>query len=423
MSGATGLALAALIAIGVVSPVASATGAPGALSPAPLSSGWLTTSSSGHLQSSYDALTGPTTGGSDLIQSCLEIGGQCTTVSVGGTTPLTVGITYRSGPLVGVYLQGPPVYVMGQATPSWACGGNTTGDVSSFTVDQLRFNAGGTIAVAAFRFACTHNGTVYTGALSYGSVPTTPGQGYYLFDSNGGVSGFGNDHFLNYLGDPSAIAFNKPVVAMQTTSDGGGYWLATADGGVFTYGDAGFFGSAGNLKLNDPIVGMAATPDGGGYWLVASDGGIFAYGDATFQGSMGASHLNRPIVGMSAPPSGGYWIVASDGGIFSFGNAAFHGSMGGTRLNRPVVGMAPTTDGHGYWMVASDGGVFTFGDAAFHGSTGSLMLQAPITGLAPSPGGSGYWLSASDGGVFAFATPFLGSLGGTGITNMAGIAT
>ena len=58
---------------------------------------------------------------------------------------------------------------------------------------------------------------------------------------------------------------------MAPTPDGGGYWLAGADGSVFTFGDAGFFGSAGNIALNQPIVGMAATPEGGGYWLVASE--------------------------------------------------------------------------------------------------------------------------------------------------------
>ena len=58
-----------------------------------------------------------------------------------------------------------------------------------------------------------------------------------------------------------------------------------SDGGIFSFGDAQFYGSTGDIHLNQPIVGMAATPDGGGYWLVASDGGIFAYGDAAFSGS------------------------------------------------------------------------------------------------------------------------------------------
>ncbi len=46
----------------------------------------------------------------------------------------------------------------------------------------------------------------------------------------------------------------------------------------------------------------AATPARDGYWLVASDGGIFTFGDAGFFGSTGALRLNRPIVGMA--PSG-----------------------------------------------------------------------------------------------------------------------
>ena len=74
---------------------------------------------------------------------------------------------------------------------------------------------------------------------------------------------------------------------MAVTPDGGGYWLVASDGGVFAYGDAVFYGSAGNLHLTKPVVGMAVTPDGGGYWLVASDGGVFSYGDAAFHGSTG----------------------------------------------------------------------------------------------------------------------------------------
>ena len=62
--------------------------------------------------------------------------------------------------------------------------------------------------------------------------------------------------------------------------------LVASDGGIFSYGDASFYGSTGNLVLNKPVVGMASTPDGKGYWLVASDGGIFSYGDASFYGSI-----------------------------------------------------------------------------------------------------------------------------------------
>jgi hypothetical protein len=82
-----------------------------------------------------------------------------------------------------------------------------------------------------------------------------------------------------------------------------GYWMVGRDGGIFSYGDAAFSGSTGNIKLNQPIVGMAADPDGKGYWFVAADGGVFAF-DAPFFGSTGAMKLNKPIVGMAATPTG-----------------------------------------------------------------------------------------------------------------------
>ena len=74
------------------------------------------------------------------------------------------------------------------------------------------------------------------------------------------------------------------------------------DGGIFSFGDAGFFGSTGAIKLNQPIVGMGHSPSGNGYWLVAQDGGIFAFGDSGFFGSTGNMKLNKPIVGMGALP-------------------------------------------------------------------------------------------------------------------------
>jgi len=194
---------------------------------------------------------------------------------------------------------------------------------------------------------------------------------------------------------------------------GEGYRFVASDGGVFSYGDAGFYGSAGGTTLNAPVVGMADTPSSDGYWLVAADGGIFNYGDATFFGSMGGRHLNKPIVGMAATPDGrGYWLVASDGGIFSYGDAQFYGSTGGTTLNKPIVGMAATPDGNGYWLVASDGGIFAYGNAQFYGSTGSVHLNSPVVGMAATPDSHGYWLVASDGGIFTYGnTLFYGSTG------------
>ncbi|HEV7862823.1 MAG TPA: hypothetical protein VGR20_08990, partial [Acidimicrobiia bacterium] len=167
---------------------------------------------------------------------------------------------------------------------------------------------------------------------------------------------------------------------------GRGYWFVAADGGIFSFGDAGFFGSTGAIKLVKPIVGMAASPTGRGYWFVASDGGIFNYGDAAFFGSAAGASLRSPIVSMAATPSGkGYFLASADGTVHAFGDAVFRGSMGGKALTSPIVGLAPTSTGAGYWLVAADGGIFSFGDAGFYGSTGNLRLNRAIVGMAAAP--------------------------------------
>jgi hypothetical protein len=100
------------------------------------------------------------------------------------------------------------------------------------------------------------------------------------------------------------------VIAIEATPDGQGYWLLAADGAIFTFGDAHFYGSTGNIRLNAPVVGMAATPNNGGYWIVAKDGGVFSFGDAHFYGSTGNIKLNQPVNGITvAPraPATGWW--------------------------------------------------------------------------------------------------------------------
>jgi hypothetical protein len=264
--------------------------------------------------------------------------------------------------------------------------------------------------------------SVLKGGLPIYTTPV-PGTGYWQTAADGGVFTYGS---AGFYGSAGGLTLNQPVVGITPTQDQGGYWLVASDGGVFSYGDATFHGSAGNIKLAKPVVGMASTPyvpgSGGapaspaglGYWLVASDGGVFSYGDAVFYGSTGGITLNQPIVGMAPTPDGkGYWLVAADGGVFSFGDAKFYGSTGGVKLVQPVVGIASTPDGKGYWLVAADGGVFSFGDAKFYGSTGGVKLVQPVVGIASTPDGGGYWLDAADGGVFSFGdAKFYGSAGG-----------
>ncbi len=247
-------------------------------------------------------------------------------------------------------------------------------------------------------------------AQALGTILDDDKPGYFMVATDGGIFSFGD---AGFYGSTGSLKLNQPIVGAAAHPSGRGYWLVATDGGVFTFGEAAFYGSTGGLKLNRPIVGMAPTPSGNGYWLVATDGGIFSFGDAAFQGSTGALTLNKPVVGMASTPSGkGYWLVATDGGIFAFGDAAFYGSTGSLTLNQPIVGMASTSGGKGYWLVATDGGIFTFGDAVFKGSTGGVKLNRPIVGMAPTPTGNGYWLVATDGGIFTFGdAEFLGSTG------------
>jgi hypothetical protein len=52
--------------------------------------------------------------------------------------------------------------------------------------------------------------------------------------------------------------------------------MVAVDGGIFNYGDAGFFGSGGNLGRT--AVGLIAEPSGPGYSLIDTDGSRTDYG-------------------------------------------------------------------------------------------------------------------------------------------------
>ena len=396
---------------------------------APLNHGWISTDDEIGIVTEAEGLASPSPIG--FASGPTGVGATTDTNVVSGTMKSASGI-YQ----VQVSLPVGQTFTLGEqyvslesslsVVVSWPGGGCESVGISGIataTVNQLTRAVSGAASSYAVQFLCVSSTYSVEGAFAFNVVPTTPHQGYYTYDSEGDITGFGNDNYLNYLGSLVATNLNQPIVGMATTPDGGGYWLVAADGGIFAFGDAKFYGSMGAAHLNQPIVGMATTGDGKGYWMVAADGGIFAFGDAKFHGSMGATHLNQPIVGMTPSPSGGYRLVAADGGIFSFG-ATFYGSMGGKTLNQPIAGMAATPDGKGYWMVASDGGIFSFGDATYYGSMGSIPLNAPVVGMGATQDGHGYWLVGEDGGIFAFGdAPFYGSLGLFSGSNAAGIAS
>ena len=168
----------------------------------------------------------------------------------------------------------------------------------------------------------------------------------------------------------------------------------------------------GAAHLNQPVFSMAPTRLGHGYWLVARDGGIFTFGDAHFYGSTGDLVLNQPMVGITASPTGkGYRMVARDGGIFSFGDVPFYGSLPGRGVNvTDVVGMAQTPTDTGYWIARSDGQVDAFGKAlTFRHYVASPC--DPVTAIFAHPVRQGYRLVLRSGATISFGAYGAGKTG------------
>ena len=108
---------------------------------------------------------------------------------------------------------------------------------------------------------------------------------------------------------------------------GGGHWDA---GGGFPMADVLHMAAGGTTETTGGAMAIRSTPSGGGYWIVGSDGGVFTYGDAPFYGSLGDVDLDAPIVDLEpTPDGGGYWLLGKDGGVFTFGNASFYGAATG----------------------------------------------------------------------------------------------
>jgi hypothetical protein len=129
--------------------------------------------------------------------------------------------------------------------------------------------------------------------------------------------------------------------------------MAASDGGIFAFGDAGFFGSTGSIKLAKRIQQMASTPSGKGYWMVAGDGGIFAFGDAGFFGSAADATNEKRIVDIAPSATGkGYYITATNGAVYSYGDAKNYGGLEATKLARGIISMVALNNGEP--PVASD---------------------------------------------------------------------
>ena len=131
-------------------------------------------------------------------------------------------------------------------------------DYTDFCVREL---SGGNLST--FAGECGTSGynvnDVAVSAALFGGTTASPegGPSQVVFDgSNLLINDYGDNQVDLVTGLPSGGSGGSGGSAGATQ----GYWLVASDGGIFSYGDATFYGSTGNIHLNDPIVGTAATP-------------------------------------------------------------------------------------------------------------------------------------------------------------------
>ena len=104
---------------------------------------------------------------------------------------------------------------------------------TSIEVDQAVYDQSGTLTSLGLQFdvQCP-DGAEQLGTIAYNLVPSTAHQGYYIYGDDGSLGGgFGNDSYLDYLGDLSTVSLNQPIVGMAQTPSGAGYWMVASDGG------------------------------------------------------------------------------------------------------------------------------------------------------------------------------------------------
>jgi len=269
--------------------------------------------------------------------------------------------------------------------------------------------------------------TSYPGRVVGSNLTVTygaPAHGYWLVGADGGIFTFGA---AGFYGSAAGTVLQRPVTGISPTADRRGYWLAAADGGIFAFGDAGYFGSVPGLgigptgavgeakHLDQPIVAMVPSVDGAGYLMVASDGGVFAFGDAHFAGSCpGIGGCTGQVVAVQPDASGlGYWLITSTGAVYSFGDAPYYGGAGGTAS--PITAAVRTPDGGGYYLLAADGTVTPFGDAVdFGGPNTGTEIPTAHDAIFATATGDGFWVAGADGGVDGYGyAPYAGSMAGS----------
>ncbi len=247
------------------------------------------------------------------------------------------------------------------------------------------------------------SGAIHLNRPIVGMAATHDGRGYWLVASDGGIFSYGD---ATFYGSAGSIHLNKPVVGMAATPDGGGYWLVASDGGIFTYGDAMFYGSTGSIHLNLPIVGMAPTPDGNGYYLMGFDGGIFTFGDGHFYGSTAGwgVYVYGAIVN---PTAAGYGIITANGNEVLFGPGLNPNAFGGGLQQGAYV---------------SSGTLAAFGQQTHSSPTLATVYLNGSSGWAGLDGSNGslnYLASSYSGDTLSIGVPIIPTSGGGAVGTLA----
>ena len=137
---------------------------------------------------------------------------------------------------------------------------------------------------------------------------TPSGNGYWTVNRSGRVDAFGDAPFL---GDVWLAPAERPIVAIAATRRVGATgWCAIGRRRLHVRRRR--LPRVDGRHPAQPAHGRhrAGTASGRGYWLVAADGGVFTFGDAAFLGSMGNVRLNQsPVTAMIAATTGGLLAV------------------------------------------------------------------------------------------------------------------
>jgi len=113
------------------------------------------------------------------------------------------------------------------------------------------------------------------------------------WQSDGGIFSFG-DACLP-AASMGGTPLNQPIVGITSTptARATGWWPPTAASSPSA--TAPFTARPGTSAQSNRSSGCPPTRPATGTWLVASDGGIFTFGDAQFYGSTGNIRLNKPV--------------------------------------------------------------------------------------------------------------------------------